>query len=225
MYPPGMPGPAQPVSDPGKSRAKAIWALVLAILPLCGISWIVAVVLAVLVLVGPRDGQPRGRGMAWAAIVVVVLWIVAVVIGIVVGLLSIPADRDEDGNVTSGGEVFTTDLRTGDCLDEDLFAEDATDTALTVTVVPCGEPHAAQVYENTDLDAGSYPGESAIFDEAESRCYDAFEPWVGTSYETSELEVFYYYPTSESWEQDDRTITCVVISPDDVTESLEGSAR
>jgi energy-coupling factor transporter transmembrane protein EcfT len=225
MYPPGMPGPAQPVSDPGKSRTKAVWALVLAILPLCGISWIAAVVLAILVLIGPRDGQSRGRGMAWAAIAIVVLWIVAVVVAIVVGVLSIPADRDEDGNVTSRGEIFTTSLRTGDCIDEDLFAEDATDTAVTVTVVPCGEPHPAQVYASVDLDPGTYPGENAIFDEADTLCYDEFEAWVGTSYETSELEVFYYYPTAETWEQDDRAISCVVIAPEDVTASLQGSGR
>lgn len=220
---PGYPPPPRPGgATPEASRTKAIWALVLAILPLC-LTWIAAAVLAIIVLVGPRDGQRRGRGMAWASLVIVALWLVGSVIALVVVVASIPADRDDDGEVTSGGEVFAEDLQLGDCLAEafDEYDEDV----YTVTVVPCDEPHNGEVFHETQLDDATFPGEDEVFARADDVCFEAFEPWVGTSYDDSFLDFTYYAPSEDSWDYGDRLITCVVISPDDVDESLEGSER
>ncbi|GAA1731504.1 DUF4190 domain-containing protein [Aeromicrobium alkaliterrae] len=223
-FPPGPQGLPPDPSSAARSRTQAVWALVLAIVPLC-ISQIVAVVLAIIVLVGPSDGQRRGKGMASASLVVVALWTVGVVVALVVGLASIPADRDDDGTVTSGGEVPAEDLRLGDCLDEDFFDTDADDQVYTVTVRPCDEPHTGEVYHEVTLDDGSYPGDRDVAMQADEACYQEFSAWVGTSYEDSELEYFNYLPTQESWDTGDRLITCVVISMDDVTGTLEGSSR
>lgn len=218
-YPPGLPQR----DDSASSRTKAVWALVLAILPLC-LTWIAAAVLAIIVLAGPSDGRRRGRGMAWWSLGIVATWLVASVVLAIVLVASVPADRDEDGNVTSAGEVFPEDLRTGDCID-DRFEGDAETADLTVTVVPCDEPHPSELYHTEQLDDGPYPGESEIFARAEESCDEAFEPWVGVPYVESELEGFYYYPTEESWDYGDRAISCIVIAPGDVTGTLEGSGR
>ncbi len=221
-YPPGLPPHG---GTPETSRTKAVWALVLAILPLC-LTWIAAAVLAIMVLAGPRDGQKRGRGMAWAALVVVGLWVIGSIVAAVAIIASIPADRDDDGTVTSGGEVFAEDLRVGDCIDEgvdELFGED--ETVFTLTVRPCDESHNAEVYHEVQLDTGSFPGDSSVMDSAEDACFGQFEPWVGQSYDLSELDYTYFYPTEETWAAGDRLISCIVVSLDEVTGTLEGSGR
>lgn len=225
--PPGYP-PALPPrgGTPESSRTKAVWALVLALLPLC-LTWIAAAVLAIMVLAGPRDGLKRGRGMAWSALVVVVLWVMGSIVAAVVIIASIPADRDDDGTITSGGEVFAEDLRVGDCIDEDfdeLFGE-TDDLVLTLTVRPCDESHTGEVYHEVELDPGSFPGDSSVMDSAEDACFGQFEAWVGQSYDLSELDYTYFYPTEETWATDDRLISCIVVSPDEVTGTLEGSGR
>ncbi|MEG9225816.1 DUF4190 domain-containing protein [Aeromicrobium sp. Sec7.5] len=222
-YPPIPSGMPPHGDDADSSRTKAVWALVLAILPLCGISWIVSVVLAILVLAGPNDGRRRGRGMAWASIVIVVVWIIASVVAAVLVIALAPADRDDDGEVTSEGEVFAEDLQVGDCFSEDLGSGE--DEVYTVSATPCDEPHNAEVFHEFDLDDGDYPAESDIWDLADEGCYAAFEPWVGQSYEDSDLDFSYYYPTIQSWKYDDRAISCVVLARDDVTGTLEGSGR
>ena len=221
-YPPGMPPRG---GDADSSRTKAVWALVLAILPLCGISWIVALVLAILVLSGPRDGQRRGRGMAWASIVIVVVWgiatVIAMVVAIAYGIDSLTIDRDEDGNVVSGGEAWPEELRAGDCLDEDVSSPRRGDEF--ETVVPCDEPHSTQVYLEIELDSYDYPSREEIA-ETGARCATEFEAWVGVPPEASELGVSYLYPSEDNWDYE-TTLKCVVVAPQDVTESLEGSGR
>lgn len=224
-YPPYAPGPPQPGEDAAASRTKAVWALVLAILPLCGISWIVALVLAILVLSGPSDGQRRGRGMAWASIVIVVVWglvsVVAVIVAIAYGIDSVTIDRDEDGNVTSRGEAWPEELRAGDCLDEDVTSPRRGDDF--ETVVPCDEPHSTQIYLEIELDSDDYPSREQIAATG-ARCATEFEAWVGAPPETSELTVSYLYPSEDNWAYE-TTLKCVVVAPQDVTESLEGSGR
>lgn len=222
IYPPHNPGLPPHRDDAGSSRTKAVWALVLAILPLC-VTWIAAAVLAIIVLAGPRDGQRRGRGMAWSALVIVALWVVGSIVAAVLVIASVPADRDDDGEVTSGGEVFAEDLQVGDCLAEDFGSDD--EEVFTVSVLPCDEPHNGEVFHELELPAGDYPGDRTVAVDADEACYQEFDPWVGTPYEDSELDYFTYLPTQESWDYDDRLITCVVIAPDDVTGTLEGSNR
>lgn len=224
-YPPFPMGVPPQGRDAGSSRTMAVWALVLAILPLCGISWIVSVVLAIMVLSGPRDGQRRGRGMAWASIVVVVVWsivtLVAIIVAIAYGISSLTIDRDENGNITSRGEAWPEELRAGDCLDEDVSSPRRGDEF--ETVVPCDEPHATQVYLEIQLDSYDYPSREEIA-ETGAECEAEFEAWVGVPPEASELDVSYLYPSEDNWDYE-TTLKCVVVAPQDVTESLEGSGR
>ncbi|WP_229054201.1 DUF4190 domain-containing protein [Aeromicrobium sp. Leaf350] len=227
-YPQGPYGyPQAPYGTPpdpdaaGKSRTKAVWALVLAILPCC-LTQIASVVLALIVLVGPRDGQSRGRGMAWSSLVIVLLWIVGVVVAVVVGITSIPAERDSQGNVISGGEQLPESVRVGDCLDEDVSEPSA--KGISVTVIPCDEPHPGEVYDEIEIESISYPGEADIRQTAEAGCAERFEAFVGTPLESSELDVSYFYPTRDNWDYDGM-IRCIVVPPEDVTGTLEGSGR
>ena len=221
--PPGLPGypGGSPWAPPPKpaSPTLGVVALVLAILPLC-LTWIAAVVLAIVVLAGPRDGQKRGRGLAWAALAIVVAGIVAIIVAIVVVAATIPADRDESGAVVSGGEIFPESVRIGDCIDEDLSGPYEAD--VSVSVVPCDEPHPGEVFHLVSLDTGPYPGRAEIARIAEVECPAAFESFVGIPLEASSLSVTYLYPSRSNWGYDEK-IRCVVVPPDEVTGTLEGS--
>lgn len=224
-YPSYSPQAPRPGDDGGRSRTQAVWALVLAIVPLC-LSQIAAAILAIIVLVGPRDGQRRGRGMAWSALVIVALWVVAALIGVIVaiayGLGSISVDRDENGQVTERGDLFPEDLRVGDCLDEDVSAP--SETGWTETVVPCDDLHSGQIYLEVPLEGDDYPALATIRELGDTRCAEGFAEWVGAPLKSSELTVSYLYPDEENWDFDG-TIKCIAVPPEKVTGTLEASGR
>ena len=93
------------------------------------------------------------------------------------------------------------DLRVGDCYnDSALGALDYGETTDIdrVEIVSCSGPHEYEVVELIFIDKPSgapYPGESYFEDVHEADC----------PLETA----FYLYPIPESWELDDRVVTCI----------------
>ncbi|SMH28397.1 Septum formation [Rathayibacter oskolensis] len=121
--------------------------------------------------------------------------------------------RDESsGEITEGGTTDVFQLRVGDCLNDEL-----TETATEVTdvpTVPCTEPHSYEVFQNVTMaEADAYPGEDATVAQAETDCTAAFEGFVGLSYEESQYDFSYYYPTEQSWGGGDRVINCLITDP------------
>lgn len=124
-------------------------------------------------------------------------------------------ERDQD--------VFAFDV--GDCFNDpegvDLEAEGADLTS--VGAVPCNEPHDNEVIHLFEVeDADEFPGTDALTERAEE-CVGPFEDYVGISYDESELEIFPFVPSAESWEQGDREIVCAVYLPDE--QKLTGTVR
>ncbi|WP_229054197.1 septum formation family protein [Aeromicrobium sp. Leaf350] len=228
---PGAPGPTpaplsrrELMAQLSSSRQKAGWALGIAI---TGIGGTVSLVLALIVLCGPRDGLRRGRGMAWASLVVLVAWSAFSVWAYFVVVQNTGIERNADGEITRGGEVDPTELRTGDCVSEDFEA--AADTAAddvvdisTLTVVPCDELHNAQIIHTEELAAGPYPGLEAMFQRGEEICLAQFQPWVGTPYDASNLAVAPIVPYEEDWSRS-RDVTCIAVSQDEVVGTFQGS--
>lgn len=111
-------------------------------------------------------------------------------------------------------DVF--ELTVGDCVNGLAAAgHDAVEFAST-PVVPCDEPHEAEVLASFRLDGGSYPGEASVVEESQARCGDLMaaelksEADAGARHEG--LMPFYFYPTSASWERaDDRTVHCLAL--------------
>ena len=130
---------------------------------------------------------------------------------------------DVDGDTS----VLTT--KVGDCINdaESTAAGDVSD----VTVVECTEAHDYEAYESQTLPDGDYPGQEAIETQAETLCYDAFETFVGISYDESVLGFTYFTPTSEGWDTGDQEILCLVADLDaeggiiQSSVSLEGAKR
>ena len=137
---------------PPPSKTQAGWALGLAIIPSV-ITWIVSVVFACSVISRSRDGRDHGKGMAVAALVIVGVW-VAIAITVIAVLVATKAERDERGRVTDGGRSTIVGLHVGDCLPS---PEANDEEQLAVQIVPCGEPHDAEVYANFDSTASGRP--------------------------------------------------------------------
>lgn len=217
--------------DPERSRRWATWALGLSFVPVAGAA--VASALAGLVLSGPRDEQDRGRRRAGAALGISVAGTVLLTSTLAVVAISEPEPDVVDASPlfrpgaptvaasTTHGEILLEDLVAGDCLDEDL---EVVGVQRHLTVSTCDVPHLAQVAHVEDLPSGGYPGDGAVEDMTESICTGAFESFVGRSFASSRLGLYYYFPTSESWVFD-RSVTCVVTEDAPVTGTLQGSGR
>ena len=68
-------------------------------------------------------------------------------------------------------------------------------------------------------------GSAAVSDAAQTGCYDAFEGYMGISYEESWYGFDGLLPTDQSWAAGDREVVCFVAPYDpDITESV-GSAQ
>ncbi len=94
----------------------------------------------------------------------------------------------------------------------------------SVVVIGCDEPHDREVYALFDLTGSEFPGAEAVTQEGLEGCVARFADYVGTSFETSELDAFSLAPTAESWELGDRGVVCLTMLIGDDTQ-LAGSVR
>lgn len=135
------------------------------------------------------------------------------------------AQRDEPGGqVTEASDADVFSVQVGDCLVSEKLP-DGTEVE-SVPVVPCSEPHDLEIYAETELAEGDFPGEEAVAATAEEFCYGEFEPFVGLVYEESAHDFWYFTPLESGWTtMGDRTVQCVLDTQGtDVTTSLQGSA-
>lgn len=217
---------------PPPNRKMAGWALGLSILNCFSVGVFVAIGLAIAVLVkGNRDGRNHGKGMAIAALIISVLWIMAFVVFVVLAVTGrIEIDdsrRDDSGEIREEQSIASNLLRAGDCLGVGEVDEMMRDNQYEHTAVPCSKPHSGEVYHVFDLADGDYPGDGEVIRLAENGCLDAFRPYVGLPPARSVLEVVYLHPESIGWRiADDREVICLVVEVDEsTTGSLEGARR
>ena len=134
------------------------------------------------------------------------------------------ADRDESGEIVSGGDMSAFSVRVGDCFNDPPEILDGGQEIMDVGAVPCVEPHDNEVYAQFDLSLGAYPGDEEISVLAYDRCMESFESFVGISYAESILDILRLTPTAESWsQQNDREVSCAVYNIE--LEKLTGSMR
>jgi hypothetical protein len=62
---------------------------------------------------------------------------------------------------------------------------------------------------------------------ADEACYDAFEPYVGSSWEWSDLDYGYFLPDQGEWTAGEHRVVCVVLpgTEDALHGSVQGSGR
>ncbi|UYN83421.1 MAG: septum formation family protein [Microcella sp.] len=138
-------------------------------------------------------------------------------------------DRIVDGVGAAGGpgdaaapegEVAFWDLEVGMCLNDENLDE----TVSTIPLVDCDQPHDSEVYAIVTLPSGPYPGDDEVNVLADEACLDAFEPYVGTSYQRSLYYYAYYWPDKRNYAYGNRDVICVLFDPEGpIVGTLRGS--
>ena len=209
--PPGYGAPAPDGQPQSGTDGFAVTSLVLSLLGFA----LIAVVFGVVALRRIARTQRAGRGLAIAGIVIgaitTLLYGGAVLAGVLGG-----AERNGGGAVTSAGDVSLDDLRVRDCTGALPESE-----VLTLRVVPCTEPHTAEVFATFPLEGDRYPGDADVTRFAEGGCDRELGALLGDEVETTPYELFYFSPTEQSWRLGDRTVICLLTAPPG--ETLTGS--
>lgn len=104
-----------------------------------------------------------------------------------------------------GEAVAVTDLEVGSCVEGEL-------DGLSLAAVPtsCGTEGAAQILVVEDLPAGPYPGDDALYIQAEDACFDALEA-AGFG---ADAAFDFGWPSVWDWEVVDRRLTLCLVWPD-----------
>jgi hypothetical protein len=223
-YPP--PYPQGGLVSAAPPSGLAISALVLAIIPF-PVGWMVACVLAIVVLVRAESMAEGGRGYAIAALVISSIWMVitfVVTAALVAVLAAQPGsvftashERSSDGT----GDVDVYELREGDCVTS-IPQKEVLDY---LHVVRCSEPHRGEVYAVFDVDADESTPQDDIDQLSWDGCTRRFQPFVGTSYTVSRLEITYITPWKDEM-SDYPAAVCLVENPGVKTMgSLKGVGR
>jgi hypothetical protein len=167
----------------------------------------------------PASPRPLWRRipLSWA------FWGVLILGGSIAGVV-FNAARGTEGDITKAGDLKITDLRVGDCFD---LKDPAAEVIEDVKAVPCAQEHEYEMFHIGSMPSGSYPSDTAFSSFVEDECLPAFETYVGLVYENSVLEVSFVTPTTDSWNDGDRAVQCVVYHPriHRLTGSQKGSAR
>ncbi len=164
-----------------------------------------------------RRDHLRGGALALVAVLLGSVLTVAAVAAVVVVLVSLSLSRPLTTEVTAAHEARARQLTTGHCL-ESLPADGPVDR---VTVVPCAQPHAAQVITELTLDDVTWPGQRAVDRRVALSCELTDEE------RAAGVRPVVWSPTEESWGRGDRTGLCLLaVDGGGVTGSfLDGSAE
>ena len=130
------------------------------------------------------------------------------------------ADRDGSGAIVGEGNVDAFQVRVGDCFDD---SSTYSDEISNLPGVPCSKPHDNEAYAVFDLTFASYPDGDSMGELAQESCLQRFDSFVGRDFESSSLEIFAIYPTTESWAQEDREVICAIYDMEE--NKLVGSVK
>ncbi|MFD6275161.1 septum formation family protein, partial [Streptomyces sp. NPDC060209] len=108
--------------------------------------------------------------------------------------------------VVRSRSVFS--LSQGDCYNPSSGATAGEE--VSVEIVPCEEAHKGQVVGEFDIEGESeYPGDDGATKIADERCPAESQKFISDTWAVPVgVNLFYYYPTSESWKTGDRAVSC-----------------
>ncbi|KAA2254901.1 hypothetical protein F0L68_29415 [Solihabitans fulvus] len=226
------PGEERPTGPTGPTNGLAVTSFVLSLIG----GLVISTVLGIVALRQIRLRGERGRGLVTAGFVLSGLWVIGTIVAVV--LVSAPT-RSQPHAVAAGsstsarastsarpttragtathptgetGSVQPAQLRAKDCFDG-IHGSGQT-TILRVTLVPCAQPHDAEMLTELTLTDSQFPGQTAVLEEAKTKCADGAEAEVAGSPILAQLELYVMAPTSLTWAHGDRTVRCVAIDID-----------
>ena len=176
----------------------------------------------------PSDGTdvpPPAPKPLWRRIPIGALIFVVLIAAGAIGGVLFNAGRSSTGEINKAGDLTAADIRLGDCFD--LKDATATDKIEKVTARPCADPHEYEMIFVGSLPAGSYPAEKAFEDYVAANCLPAFNAYIGNDYDSSDLDMYWLYPTDDAWRGGDRSVQCAAYDPGNAAlrGSLKGSRR
>jgi hypothetical protein len=107
-------------------------------------------------------------------------------------------------------------LQVGNCVNS------GTDGISSPTVVPCGQPHDAEVYARFALAGHNWPGGAAIGAQARRGCTARLGSYLNPQLATTVLAESYVFPDQGAWNAGERAVICEIRS---TAGKLTGSVR
>jgi hypothetical protein len=103
--------------------------------------------------------------------------------------------------------VSAKDLEVGDCVADAMAA---TGDVKTFDEVDCDDPHDGEVFTIIKLEGDRYPGLKAVAGKGQRGCRARLRRQATPkAYRDRQLGYKFVYPTTQSWAQDDREVTCL----------------
>jgi hypothetical protein len=176
--------------------------------------------------IGPADADLAGMGAPGddasgerrdvnpLAVAGIILGILALV-GAAVGVLAVITHGFRPKTVITYRPAAVFGLRPGECIN-------SAGNGLNVTVRSCATPHDAEVFATFSLPAGTWPGASAVQQDAGNGCVSRLASYLNPQLATADLTQEYVYPNRAAWRADERTVVCEVRA---VSGQLTGSVR
>ncbi len=203
QYPYYPPPPAPPQYPPLKPATSG-FAIASFVLGLLGVV-LLSVIFGIIGLVQTKGGQRKGRGLAVAGLAISALWVIAVAAVVAIFVIK------------ERGTVAAEDLTVGTCIGD--FPSGGNHVA-DVKSTPCDQPHRGEVFAVLPIpDAPSYPGEAKIRSHAE-QCRPALEQYAPKVPDTETIDLYYLYPSVETWAHGDREFVCIYGSETPSTGSI-----
>jgi hypothetical protein len=216
-YPPAQPPyppayPVQPLTpeqppQPQKTNGFAIASLIFGIIG----GVLLSVIFGFVALSQIKKRNERGRGMAIAGLSLSGAWVALICIGALAvalfggkGTTTTTTGGNPTAHASTETAVKVETLRVGDCvngLEEGDISK--------LPAISCSEPHEGEVVGDYQVSGSSYPGESAITDEANDKCNDILLAYSPSTKDDQSIGIYFVYPTVSSWAQGDRQVLCI----------------
>jgi Septum formation len=162
---------------------------------------------------GLEEAKPT-RDMSPLAVAGVVFGLIALV-AVAVGVLAVVTHGFHRKTVVTYRPAAVFALRPGECLDSGT-------SGLSFTLLACSKPHDAEVFARFALTGSSWPGSTAVQQEAGNGCAGRLDSYLNPQLASAGLAQEYVYPDQTAWQAGERTVVCEVRSP---TGPLTGSVR
>jgi Domain of unknown function (DUF4190)/Septum formation len=192
---------AQPPPQAQTTSGFAIASLVLGILG----AVLLSVIFGIIALGKTKPGGQRGRGMAIAGLALSGVWVVVVVFGVILAVVS------------PNNTVSALDAKVGECL-----ADVPTGTRVSsLNTTGCEQPHAAEIVAVLTMPDGPFPAE-AVLKDYKDKCRDSLSSYSSTAMQDPNVDLAVMPPSEESWRHGDRAMVCIATFTTKRTGSIKG---
>jgi Septum formation len=168
---------------------------------------------AAAVLVEHEPAAGERRRVSWLVVAGVIFVLVAVAAAAVVLVVATHGSRHKTVVTYRPAAVFS--LRAGECVN-------SSQNGLSVTILSCATPHAAEVFATFSLTGSSWPGEAAVQQQVSTGCTNRLAGYLNPQLLNAGLTQKYVYPNQQAWQAGVRTVVCEVSS---ASGPLSGSVR